>query len=77
MRIAVTGAAGRMGKTLIELIHQAEDLSLGAALEQEPIERLVLDVDEDLPLLLPQGTWSLTAFNAAGDIRAAAEITVP
>ena len=28
---------------------------IGANLEQEPIERLVLDVGVDLPLLLPQG----------------------
>ncbi|MEM8765954.1 MAG: 4-hydroxy-tetrahydrodipicolinate reductase [Pseudomonadota bacterium] len=34
MRVAVTGAAGRMGKTLIELIHGSEDLSLGAAFER-------------------------------------------
>ena len=34
MRIAITGAAGRMGKTLVELIHQSDDLILGAALEK-------------------------------------------
>ncbi len=34
MRVAVTGAAGRMGKTLIELVHGSEDLSLGAAFER-------------------------------------------
>jgi len=34
MRIAVTGAAGRMGRTLIELINDAADLTLGAALER-------------------------------------------
>lgn len=35
MRLAITGAAGRMGKTLIELIQQAgTDLVLGAALER-------------------------------------------
>lgn len=32
MRIAVTGAAGRMGKNLIEAVQQAEGVSLGAAL---------------------------------------------
>lgn len=31
MRIAVTGAAGRMGKNLIEAVHQADGLTLGAA----------------------------------------------
>ena len=33
MRIAVAGASGRMGRTLIEMIAQAEDMSLAAALE--------------------------------------------
>ena len=34
MRIAVTGAAGRMGRTLISLIDTAPDLTLGAAFER-------------------------------------------
>lgn len=34
MRIAVTGAAGRMGRTLITLIDAAPDLMLGAAFER-------------------------------------------
>ncbi|MEM7100864.1 MAG: 4-hydroxy-tetrahydrodipicolinate reductase [Pseudomonadota bacterium] len=33
INVAVTGAAGRMGKTLIQSIHEAEDLCLGAAFE--------------------------------------------
>ena len=33
-RVAVTGAAGRMGKTLIQAIAATEDLRLGAALER-------------------------------------------
>lgn len=33
MRIAIAGAAGRMGKMLIEAVHQAEDAQLVAALE--------------------------------------------
>jgi 4-hydroxy-tetrahydrodipicolinate reductase len=32
VRVAVIGAAGRMGKTLIEAVHQAEGLSLTAAI---------------------------------------------
>ncbi len=31
--IAITGAAGRMGKTLIQAVHEAEGLALGAAFE--------------------------------------------
>lgn len=33
IRVAITGAAGRMGKTLIQSIHEADDLTLGAAFE--------------------------------------------
>ncbi len=33
LRIAIPGAAGRMGKTLIQVIQQAPDLELGAAFE--------------------------------------------
>ncbi|MBU6285614.1 MAG: 4-hydroxy-tetrahydrodipicolinate reductase [Betaproteobacteria bacterium] len=33
MRIAIAGAAGRMGKMLIEAVHQADDAQLVAALE--------------------------------------------
>jgi 4-hydroxy-tetrahydrodipicolinate reductase len=46
MRIAVTGAAGRMGRTLIELIHEAEDLTLGAALEHPQSPALGADAGE-------------------------------
>ncbi|MEM9620780.1 MAG: 4-hydroxy-tetrahydrodipicolinate reductase [Pseudomonadota bacterium] len=39
IRIAITGAAGRMGKTLIQAIQEAPDLTLGAAFEhaQNPL----------------------------------------
>ena len=46
MRIAVTGAAGRMGKTLVEMIHAADDLSLGAALESKNSPALGMDAGE-------------------------------
>ena len=32
-QVAVTGAAGRMGKTLVQAIQDADDLTLGAAFE--------------------------------------------
>ncbi|MEH6575935.1 MAG: 4-hydroxy-tetrahydrodipicolinate reductase [Amphritea sp.] len=40
IRVAVTGAAGRMGKTNIEAIHAAEGLKLGAAIV-EPTSSLI------------------------------------
>ena len=45
-RVAVAGAAGRMGKTLIEALHGADDLSLGAALEREGLSLLGADAGE-------------------------------
>ncbi|TBU78555.1 4-hydroxy-tetrahydrodipicolinate reductase [Phytopseudomonas daroniae] len=46
MRIAVTGAAGRMGKYLIEAVQQAEGASLGAALARPESTLLGADAGE-------------------------------
>lgn len=46
MRLAITGAAGRMGRTLIEMIHQAEGLDLGAAFERSGSTLLGADAGE-------------------------------
>lgn len=35
IRVAVTGAAGRMGKTLVQAIHETDDLTLSVALEHK------------------------------------------
>ena len=34
LSIIIMGAAGRMGKTLVDMVREAEDLDLAAALEQ-------------------------------------------
>ena len=46
LRLAVTGAGGRMGKTLIEMIHGADGLSLGAAFERSDSGLLGVDAGE-------------------------------
>ena len=46
VRIAVTGAAGRMGKTLIEAIHNAEGAQLTAALERPDSSLIGADAGE-------------------------------
>ena len=46
IRMAVTGAAGRMGKTLIEMIGKSDDLVLGAAFEREDSPLLGADAGE-------------------------------
>ena len=45
-RIAITGAAGRMGRTLIEAVYQADGLELGAALEYSGSSLLGSDAGE-------------------------------
>lgn len=46
MRIAVTGAAGRMGRTLIQAVHAAPDLTLGAAFERADSSLIGADAGE-------------------------------
>jgi 4-hydroxy-tetrahydrodipicolinate reductase len=48
MRIAIVGASGRMGRTLIEAVAQAEDAVLSAALEQPGSPWLGKDASEFL-----------------------------
>ncbi len=45
-RVAVTGAAGRMGKTIIEAVQQADHLSLTAAIVQPGSSLIGADVGE-------------------------------
>ena len=45
-RIAITGAAGRMGRTLVEACSQTEGLSLGAALERADSSLIGSDAGE-------------------------------
>jgi len=46
LRIAITGAAGRMGKTLIEACQQAEDCSVNAAIERPGSSLIGADAGE-------------------------------
>ena len=46
LRIAITGAAGRMGKTLIEACQQADDCKLSAAIERPGISLIGADAGE-------------------------------
>lgn len=46
IRVAVTGAAGRMGKTLVQAIHDADDLELGAAFERTGLSLIGADAGE-------------------------------
>jgi 4-hydroxy-tetrahydrodipicolinate reductase len=46
LRVAVTGAAGRMGKTLIQALTESDDLQLGAAFERTDSSALGADAGE-------------------------------
>ena len=46
LRVAVTGAAGRMGKTLIQALTESSDLQLGAAFEHASSTALGADAGE-------------------------------
>ncbi|VAW66957.1 4-hydroxy-tetrahydrodipicolinate reductase [hydrothermal vent metagenome] len=46
LRIAITGAAGRMGKTLIEACQQAENCSVSAAIERPSMSLIGVDAGE-------------------------------
>jgi 4-hydroxy-tetrahydrodipicolinate reductase len=62
-RIAVMGAAGRMGKTLIEAVQQAEGAQLSAAIDRADSSLVGADVGE----LVAQGKIGV---NLSGDLRA-------
>ncbi len=66
LRLAVTGAGGRMGKTLIEMIHAAEGLTLGAAFERADSSLVGVDAGE-LVGLGPIGVGVQTDVAAATD----------
>lgn len=65
-RIAVMGAAGRMGKTLIEAVQQAADASLSAAIDRPDSTLVGADVGE----LAGVGRLGLTLV---GDLQAVVE----
>jgi len=45
-RIAVCGAAGRMGKTILEVCHEAEGVSIAAAIEHKDSPMIGMDAGE-------------------------------
>ena len=62
-RVAVTGAAGRMGKTLVRAIHEAQDLTLGVAVEHPESP----DIGTDAGELAGIGTNGVRVLGDLGD----------
>jgi len=77
IKLAVTGAAGRMGKTLVQTIHDADDLRLAAALEHPDSPALGQDAGE----LAGVGTLGVTVCADVGsvieDFDVVVDFTVP
>lgn len=76
IKIAVTGAAGRMGKTLIEAVTEADGMTLGAAIERPESSVISIDAGE----LAGVGTLGIPlvdSIQAAGDFDVLIDFTAP
>jgi 4-hydroxy-tetrahydrodipicolinate reductase len=77
MRLAVAGAAGRMGRTLIKAISEAKDVGLAAAFEQPGSP--AIGADAGALAGLPQNGIAVASTDAASfkDIDGLIDFTVP
>ncbi|MDH5786509.1 MAG: 4-hydroxy-tetrahydrodipicolinate reductase, partial [Chromatiales bacterium] len=66
MRIAITGAAGRMGRNLIEATHEMEGVSLGAAIVRPGSSLIGADAGE-MAGVGPLGVKIVDSLQAACD----------
>ncbi len=77
IRIGVTGAGGRMGKTLIEAIQQTDGVELGAAIERAGSSLVGTDAGE----LAGVGKLGVTVVDdlarVAGDVDVVIDFTLP
>ena len=64
IRVAITGAAGRMGRTLVQALEEDPALSLGAALERPGISLLGSDAGE----LAGVGRRDVTVVDSLADV---------
>lgn len=72
IRVAVTGAAGRMGKTLIEAIHGAEGVTLAGAIEHSGSSLLGADAGE----LAGVGKLGVLVVDDLADIKDAFDVLI-
>ncbi|MAT84376.1 MAG: 4-hydroxy-tetrahydrodipicolinate reductase [Gammaproteobacteria bacterium] len=77
IRLAVTGAAGRMGRTLVQAIHEADDLTLGAALERPGSSLLGSDAGELAGVGRLDVAVADDLASVAGDFDILVDFTVP
>ena len=74
--IAITGATGRMGRTLVQLVHQAEDLTLAGATDRPDSPSLGQDVGV-LCGLGETGVMVQSDLSALNDIDIVIDFTLP
>ena len=77
IRVAITGAAGRMGKTLIQAIEEADGLQLGAALEHPDNPAVGQDAGEIAGVGNSGVLINADAQNCIGDFDVVIDFTVP
>ena len=75
-KVAITGAAGRMGKTLIEAVNEAEGVRLGAAIERPGSSVIGADAGE-LAGVGHLGVTVVDSIQAAGDFDVLIDFTAP
>lgn len=76
IKIAVTGAAGRMGKTLIEAVNEAEEVALTAAIERPGSSVIGVDAGE-LAGVGHLGVAVVESIDAAPDFDVLIDFTAP
>lgn len=76
IKIAVTGAAGRMGKTLVEAVTEADGVSLSAAIERPGSSVIGVDTGE-LAGVGNLGVAVVENIDAAADFDVLIDFTVP
>lgn len=75
-RIAITGATGRMGRTLVQLVHAADDLTLAGATDRSDSPLLGQDIGH-LCGLGETGILLLDSLEALADIDIVIDFTLP
>ncbi len=76
-RVAVMGAAGRMGRAIIEACHQADGVTVGAALEREGSAFLGADVGELAGIGRSEVTITADLLAVSGDFDVLIDFTTP
>jgi 4-hydroxy-tetrahydrodipicolinate reductase len=77
IRVAITGAAGRMGKTLIQAIQEADGLTLGAALEHPDNPGIGQDAGEIAGVGTLNVAINANAADCADNFDVVIDFTVP